>query len=79
MGNLGISFDDGATLVLTCFCVVFKYILYCGLWEKVYFYSRVFKKLSNSSYFFAAIFKSGPFCFVVLEVSVYVLFLWLWR
>jgi hypothetical protein len=46
---------------------------------KDYFYLCVFKKLGYLSYFFAAVGKGGPFCHEVLGVSVYVLFLWLWK
>jgi hypothetical protein len=37
---------------------------------KGYIYSRVFKELGNSSYFFAAICKGSPFSFVMIVVGV---------
>jgi hypothetical protein len=58
VGNLRNSF------CICRFCYIYLlYILYCVLYEKSYFYSRVFKKLSNSFYFFAAVCKSGSFLF----------------
>jgi hypothetical protein len=53
---------------LDVFCIVFcvrKAILI-----------RILKEFSNSSYFFAAVRKGVPFCFVVLRVCVCILFLW---
>jgi hypothetical protein len=44
------------------------------LYAKGYFYLHGFKKLGNSSYFFAAIYKIGPFCFAMLGVSVCFIF-----
>jgi hypothetical protein len=48
--------------------------LYFVLCAKACFHRRVFKKLGYLSYFFAAACKGGPFCRVVLGISVYVLF-----
>jgi hypothetical protein len=51
----------------------------CVLCVKGYSYSRVFKKLGYAPFFFAAIYKGGPVCYVMLRVSVCVLFLWFWK
>jgi hypothetical protein len=79
MGSLGILFDR------CCYCCIYLfvygaliYFVLCFVWEKLFLFT-CFEKLDSSSYFFATICKSGPLYFVVLGVSAYVVFLWLWR
>jgi hypothetical protein len=77
--NLGISFGK-------ChFCYTRTYLfvhgalissVLCSVCAEGYFYLHVLKKFSNSSHFFTAVCERNPFCFLVMKVSVLVLFLW---
>jgi hypothetical protein len=53
----------------------FYYVLYCVLCSECYFYFCFFKDFCNSPCFFTSLCKGSPFCFSVLYIGVYILFI----
>jgi hypothetical protein len=75
--NLGISFGTCrfCYTIFKCLCKGLQYVLYCVLCAEGYFYLCVMKEFDDSSYFFVIVCKGGPFCFVALRISVFILLL----
>jgi hypothetical protein len=73
--NLGFSFNK----CHFCYTYLFAWdfnLFYVEFCVEGYFYSYGLKEFSSSPSLFATVCKGDPFCFVVLRVILYVLFLW---